>query len=89
MKPWTHGAPYSTHNHPTRFWQVDIFEPYKLVATSHGETDQEVLVLARQICDDHNARFYPVRSSAIEPDTYREETDSDFAQHGGLGVEPR
>lgn len=24
-----------------------------------------------------------------DPDTYREETDSDFAQHGGLGVEPR
>lgn len=38
---------YSTHNHPTRFWETEVFDDTGTVmATSHGASEEEANEIA-------------------------------------------
>ncbi len=50
MSHWVVGQTYSTHNHPTRYWETSILDPIcGYVATTHSDTEQGSIQLARFI----------------------------------------
>lgn len=43
-----YGQAYSTHNHPTRYWETAVFgADNSLVASSHGQSEEEANAIAR------------------------------------------
>lgn len=74
--PWQKGTTYSTHNHPSRFWETDVCRWTEdsrgaiLLATTSGETKEEAEELAELIAVAVNSHADLVKALEFIRDGY-------------------